>query len=268
MKRILLIGIQSPEVEHLAERLRTPDTQVLVAPGGLYALTMLERERPHLILTVAELGDMTGIELNAMVKKDFSVSGVQVVLLARSLEEKLLAERQGDFDLIVLDDRPLEAVADRLQRLIRRGLISGSSVPPDLAEGDGPREISGTLGEMSFAELTLALSQTAKTGRLHLEVEEQHGLVLMLDGMIRHAVFRDAIGIPAFARLVYESERIPTMPFRFEPLTAHEVLRHPKSLEQTAPQLLLSAAVDLDENTTTEMVTAGIKEWLRREEDG
>ena len=137
-----------------------------------------------------------------------------------------------------------------------------------MAELETSQEMSGTLGALTFAELTQALSQTARTGRLHLEVEEQRGLLLMLDGMIRHVVYRDAVGIPAFARLVYESERIPNIPFRFEPLTAHEVLRLPKALEQTAPQLLLSAAVDLDENTTTEMVTAGIKEWLRREEDG
>ncbi len=268
MKKVLLIGTESPEIEHLAERLRTEGTQVRVAPGGLYALTMLERERPHLILTIADLGDMTGIELNSMVKRDFAVSEVQVVLLARNLQEKVLAERQGDFDLILLDDRPLGALADRLNRLVRHGLLPNPEAPAELPSTGVARELSGTLGVLTFAELTQALSQTAKTGRLHLEADDQRGSILILDGMIQHAVFRNAVGLAAFARLFFESERIPNIPFRFEPLTAQEVLRNPKTLEQTAQQLLLSAAVDLEENTTTEMVTAGIKEWLRREENG
>ena len=264
MKKILLIGAETREVESLAERLRADDAQVRVAPGGLYALTMLERERPHLILTIAELGDMSGIELSTMVKRDFSMSDVQIVLLARTLEEKLLGERQGEFDLILLDDRPLDAMARRLGRLIRRGLLPESPTPPELQ--DPGHVLTGSLGVLSFAELTQALSHTSKTGKLTLDVKGGRGVVFFADGIIQHAAFRDAVGQAAFSWLFYETERTTHTSFRFEPLSAHQMLRQSKTIDQSAQQLLLAAAVDLDENTTTELVTAGLKKWLREEE--
>ena len=268
MKKILLIGAESAHVEILAQKLSTAGTQIQAASGGLYALTMLERERPHLILTCAELGDMTGIELCNMVKNDFDLSDVQVILLARTLDEKVNAERRGEFDLILLDDRPLEALAGRLGRLIRRGLIDEETpTPPGLASGGG-QVLTGSLGVLSFAEVSQALSQTAKTGKLSLEAENGRGTVLFADGKIQHATFRNAVGPPAFARLFYETERTLNTAFRFEPMTPRQMQRLPKTIDQTAQQLLLAAAVDLDENTTTEMVTAGIKEWLQKEEKG
>lgn len=267
MKKILLIGAEAPQVEALARRLEAGDTQIRAAPGGLYALTMLERERPHLILTCASLGDMTGIELCSMVKNDFALSDVQVILLARNLDEKVDAERRGEFDLILLDDRPLEALAGRLGRLIRRGLLDEEApAPPGL--GSGSQSLNGSLGVLSFAELTQALSQTSKTGRLSLEAENGLGAVWFCDGKIQHATFHNGSGPAAFARLFYETERTVNTAFRFEPMTLRQMQRHPKTIDQTAPQLLLAAAVDLDQNTTTEMVTAGIKEWLQKEEQG
>lgn len=267
MKKILLIGAEASQVEVLAKRLQTDDSRIRAAPGGLYALTMLERERPHLILTCAELGDMTGIELCSMVKNDFALSEVQVILLARNLDEKADAERRGEFDLILLDDRPLEALANRLGRLIRRGLLDDETTAP--AElGSAGQSLTGSLGVLSFAELTQALSQTAKTGKLSLEAENGRGTVWFADGKIQHAAFRDHVGSAAFARLFFETERTVNTAFRFEPMTLRQMQRHPKTIDQTAPQLLLAAAVDLDENTTTEMVTAGIKEWLQKEEKG
>lgn len=266
MKKVLLIGTESREVEALADRLQTLKAQIRVAPGGLYALTLLERDRPDLILTVADLGDMSAVELCTLAKRDLSLSKIQIVLLARTLEEKLFGERQGDFDLILLDDRPLDALADRLQRLITQGVLAPSDNPL-LTRAIREHRLSGSLGVMSFAELIQALGQTDKTGRLILESEENRGSVLFADGMIQHATFRNSEGASAFAGLFHEAERATRMAFRFEPLTEQQMHGLPTTIGRAARSLLLSAAVDLSENTTTEMVTAGVKDWLRREED-
>ena len=259
MKKILLIDAETREVEALAEQLQSEGTQVRVAPGGLFALTMLEREQPHLILSRSDLGDMSGEELCSMVKRDNLLSGTQVVLLARSLEEKVWAEQEGEFDLVLLDNRPLDTLAASLGRMLDRGLrpMESESRASEMA---GTQVISGSLGVLSFAELTQAFSQTGKTGRLILDAEQGRGEVLFADGKVRHAVFGRSRGIPAFARLFYETERSSNTAFRFEPMDLNRISDMPRTIDQTAQQLLLSAAVHLDENTTTEMVVAGLGE--------
>lgn len=259
MKKILLIDAEVRKVEALAEQLQSEGTQVLVASGGLFALTMLERERPHLILSRSDLGDMSGEELCSMVKRDNLLSGTQVVLLARNLDEKFWAEQEGEFDLVLLDDRPLEALAASLRRMLDRGLRPMTDDSRSVEMGRA-QVITGSLGVLSFAELTQAFSQTGKTGSLILDAEEGRGEVLFADGKVRHAVFGRSRGIPAFARLFYETERSANTAFRFEPLSLEQISEMPRTIDQTAQQLLLSAAVHLDENTTTELVIAGLGE--------
>jgi CheY-like chemotaxis protein len=249
LKRVLLIDAETREVEGLASQLESQDTQVRVAAGGLYAMTMLERERPQLILSRADLGDMSGAELCAMVQRDPSLSGTRVVLLARNLEEKLQAEREGDFDLVLLEDRAVDVLANRLLHLLRRG---DSPPVPEASPIGRPsaQVISGSLGILSFAELTQAFSQTGKTGRLSLDVEGEAGEVIFVDGRVRHAVFRERRGAVAFNRLFADSEKTTNVDFHFAPMNREEVQGEPQTIDQTAQQLLLSAAVSLDEHNT------------------
>ena len=169
-RKLLLVDRSNTEISTLAEQLQGGGARVLLAAGGLYALTMLEREQPHLLITRFELGDMTGIDLCSLIKRDDLLAGIQVVLLARSLEEKLSAERAGGFDLILIDDRPPSVLAASLKRLIERGLRSPAPLQVASPEKTGEQSIAGTLGVLNFAELSQALSQTGKTGRLDLEI--------------------------------------------------------------------------------------------------
>lgn len=241
MKKILLIDAEAREDGVLVEELRTAGVEVRVASGGLYALTMLERERPDLIASRADLGDMVGTELCAMVKRDFSMASTRVVLLARDLEEKLRAEREEDFDQVLLAEDPPTGLAGDLLRCL------DPPREPVVAEPHRPQVISGSLGVLSFAELTQAFSQTGKTGRLVLDAEAGRGEVLFARGRIRHACFGPARGAAAFGRLFRLAERSANTTFRFEPLTAASLSRQPRTLDLTAQQLLLSAAVQMDE---------------------
>ncbi|MCG8457601.1 MAG: response regulator, partial [Holophagales bacterium] len=106
MSKILLVYAQARPAELLGRLLEARGAEVLLAPGGLYALTMLEREQPDLILTRADLGDMTGGDLCSMVKRDFSLGQTPVVLLTAGPGERSRAERDADFDLVLEEDAP------------------------------------------------------------------------------------------------------------------------------------------------------------------
>ncbi|MEM6794445.1 MAG: response regulator receiver protein, partial [Acidobacteriota bacterium] len=67
--KILLVDAGHAELSELAKQLRSA-ARVQVASGGLFALTLLERERPDAVLTRAHVGDMSGAELCGLVKKD------------------------------------------------------------------------------------------------------------------------------------------------------------------------------------------------------
>lgn len=273
MRKLLLVDRSDTEMGPLAGSLRGAATQVMLAGGGLYALTMLEREQPHLLLTRFDLGDMTGPELCALIKRDDFLAGIQVVMLARNLEEKLAAERSGGFDLVLVDDRPVAILAASLRRLVERG--AQPEPPPPPAE-DQVREqsIDGTLGVLNFTELTQALSQTGKTGRLVLETGGDGPTVVLFEaGRVRHATYRNAHGIPAFARLYCETERAGGTVFRFEPMSRERIAAEPCTIDRPAQQLLLTAAVELDHFNTTELSTfsrselEGFGDGEPREED-
>lgn len=254
-RKLLLVDRSDSEITTLADQLQDGGARVLLASGGLYALTMLEREQPELLITRFELGDMTGVELCALVKHDDLLAGIQVALLARSLEEKLAAERAGGFDLILIDDRPPAMLAASLRRLIERGLRSSAPLPAAAPEKGAEQSIAGTLGVLNFAELSQALSQTGKTGRLELEIgaPDEPAMVLFDHGRVRHASFRKTRGTPAFAQLYYETERAGGIVFRFEPMPAEKMATQPQTIDRSAQQLLLSAAVELDHYNTTEL---------------
>ncbi|MEM8998234.1 MAG: response regulator, partial [Acidobacteriota bacterium] len=223
MKKVLLVDRSDVELGPLAGRLDGATTRVQVACGGLYALTMLEREQPHLLLTRYDLGDMTGPELCALIKRDDLLSDIQVVMLARTLEEKLAAERNGGFDLILVDDRPAPVLAATLRRLVNRDAGDPPTPAPE-PEPSRERSIAGTLGVLNFAELTQAFSQTGKTGRLVLETADGGSTVVLFEeGRVRHVSYRGADGVGAFARLYCETERADGAAFRFEPMSVEQI---------------------------------------------
>ncbi|MEM6796324.1 MAG: DUF4388 domain-containing protein, partial [Acidobacteriota bacterium] len=202
---------------------------------------------------------------------------------AKTLGEKVSAELAGAFDRVLLDDRPAAALAASLARLLdTAAAAAGGAAPgarvaalktpapaattrePSDAEDSGaagpPRPalekgIAGTLGVLSFAELTQALSQTGKTGRLILDTAEQPAMVLFHKGLVRHAVYRNSTGLAAFGGLFTRSERAADLSFRFEPMSLGQIASGPRTLDRTAQELLLAAAVDLDHRDTADPPT-------------
>jgi CheY-like chemotaxis protein len=80
--KALVVMDSSLETLELCDELTRAGLYTQHAPSGLYALTMLERERPDLIVSCEDLGDMTGHELLEIVREDGSTNDTVFVLLA------------------------------------------------------------------------------------------------------------------------------------------------------------------------------------------
>ncbi|MEM6457097.1 MAG: response regulator [Acidobacteriota bacterium] len=273
MKKLLLIDSQVARATALASRLENASLPVgvKVAPSGLYALTMLEREAPDVVVVSAALDDMPAHELCIIVKQDFAFAGLPVVLLASSEREAeqaavprdgsgvfLAAQPDGsmprvDYDLVLLEGDDVDAAAARLRQFALWSARGAKRAADDDATNPGTQTIVGSLGVLDFSELTQAFSQGRKTGLLTFDLEHHMAEMVFEDGQVVHAAFGDLQAYEAFGRLFYETERLENTTFRFRPMPLDEVAAMPHTITMSAQQLLLTVAVDVDEERTVEM---------------
>jgi CheY-like chemotaxis protein len=79
--KALVVMPATIEALELCDNLSAQGFAVAHAPSGLYALTLMERDRPDLILAAADVVDMSGRELLAILGEEFQTD-VPVILLS------------------------------------------------------------------------------------------------------------------------------------------------------------------------------------------
>jgi CheY-like chemotaxis protein len=177
----------SLETLELCDELTRAGLYTQHAPSGLYALTMLERERPDLIVSCEDLGDMTGHELLEIVREDGSTNDTVFVLLADN------ASNLGPNDVLMPPNASNHEIIHRSELLLglEPGAISPENLPSLLADeqpaftpeqqarltgeypaprlGSGEFSVSGT-GEV-YPELSITTTQIQ--ARTMLEIAER-----------------------------------------------------------------------------------------------
>jgi CheY-like chemotaxis protein len=120
----------SLETLELCDELTRAGLYTQHAPSGLYALTMLERERPDLIVSKEDLGDMTGHELLEILREDGSTNDTVFVLLADN------ASNLGPNDVLMPPNASNFEIIHRSELLLglEPGAISPENLPSLLAD--------------------------------------------------------------------------------------------------------------------------------------
>jgi hypothetical protein len=124
--KILLIEPDLARAAALATALgRDGGAQVRIAPDCFYALTLIERERPDLIVAGTCLGGIGAGELAAIVRSDPALAGVRLALYASQAAPPAGLDGGGVFDLV------LDAAASAPQLAASlRGLAGLAAAPP------------------------------------------------------------------------------------------------------------------------------------------
>src|SRR5262252_11226436 len=94
---------------------------VLAVASGSFALTMLERNRPDLIVSRAGVPDIDGYELCSIVRKDPLMTGVLFLLLANPGDGSGAAMLEDKPDQTLAGDLPFTAVVSEVANLLDRG---------------------------------------------------------------------------------------------------------------------------------------------------
>jgi CheY-like chemotaxis protein len=128
--KALVVMDSSLETLELCDELTRAGLYTQHAPSGLYALTMLERERPDLIVSKEDLGDMTGHELLEIVREDASTTDTVFVLLADN------ASNLGPNDVLMAPNASNHEIIHRSELLLglEPGAISPENLPSLLAD--------------------------------------------------------------------------------------------------------------------------------------
>ncbi|AFZ65854.1 response regulator [Deinococcus peraridilitoris] len=148
---VLLIMSQMARAAQFEAYLRAAGAEVLRAESGLHALTQLERTAPDAIVCAAQLEDMSGRELLAILRDDSQFREVVFLLLDSEEDDEF-----GIHDAAIASPAsPAQAVQELLPVLLRDSLGSGKAV-------EGNLEILGLDGLLS------ALTQGRRSGRLEI----------------------------------------------------------------------------------------------------
>ena len=255
MAKVLLVDADRDNRIPLQEALAGAGYEVLLAPTGSFALTMLERERPDLIVSQAHIQDMDGFELCAIVRSDPATADTLFLVLAQWGAGIPNAAARARADMVLLGNPAAASVVTWVAVLLRRGgRTDGLPGQGDAAGAGGvagvPEEgpsLQGSLSVLDLMELTQAIGSGRKTGRLTLTLGAGPGTILFDAGRVVHAEFGERKGELAFKALVAASQEDPGGTFCFVPWEGREATEGPQTIQAGVQQLLLGFALETDE---------------------
>ena len=224
-------------------------SDVLALTSGSFALTMLERNRPDLIVSRVGVPDIDGYELCAIVRKDPLMTGVLFLLLASPGDATAASMLEDKPDQTLAGDLPLTAIVSEVANLLGRGKAAPVATKEPPAPGlqhDGAHGLRGSLAVMELPDITQAIALGAKTGQLVVSLSSGRGSVFFDRGQVVHAEFFGLIGETAFAALLVAAYGEANGTFAFNPLEA-AAANGVKTIHRDLKQLLLSAAAGIDE---------------------
>ncbi len=252
MARLLLIDPDRGTVAALQKALAVAGlTDVSAVVSGSFALTMLERDRPDLIVSRARIHDIDGYELCGIVRSDPEFTGILFVVLADAEDEVPAgAFEEGGADRILVGAFSPETIVTEVRSLLAARTIPESesesaAEPVPVAVAAAPEGLRGSLDVMDLAEVAQAIALGGKTGHLVLALASGEGTVVFDRGRIVHAEFGQLVGEPAFTALVVTSHRAPGGTFFFNPMEAATSFQ--RTIERSVESLLLSTAAGIDE---------------------
>lgn len=221
--------------------------------SGSFALTMLERTRPDLIVSRVGVPDIDGYELCSIVRKDPSMTGVLFLLLASPGDgppEGMLEEKP---DQTLAGDLPVTTIVSEVASLLK----ARATPPAEGASPAAPAELThglrGSLEVMELPDITQAMALGGKTGELLVTLPSGRGVVVFDHGRVVHAEFFGLIGETAFAALLVAAHGAVRDEahgnFVFNPLE-NGAVSATKTIHRDLKQLLLSAAAGIDEGRT------------------
>jgi CheY-like chemotaxis protein len=289
MPRLLLIDPDRDALDALHAALRRAGFEdVTTVTSGAFALTTLERNRPDLIVSRAGVPDIDGYELCAIVRNDPSMTGVLFLLLEGPGDHAPAPRHEDKPDQVLAGDLPLATIAAAVDALLHLAQAEDDvavhaererPIEPEAAEASATDVVAAPVAEvaatggapsqpaapeppveeeapaaggfevMKLAEAMEEIVVGQKTGHLVLTLRSGRGVIVFERGKVVHTEFFGLIGEIAFTALLVAAHGEAQGSFGFEALAALPP-NAMRTIKRDLKQLLLSAAVGIDEGRT------------------
>jgi CheY-like chemotaxis protein len=268
--KVLLAIADAKSRTALEKALGEAGYDVMVAPSGSFAITMVEWTRPDLVVSSAHVEDMDGYELFSLMRNDPATTGKPFLLLAGHERSIALAAAEAGVDVAITGDFTVEMVVGRVGQLLAPGgddradrqegrvepaggqrslqslwqtIEAAGSALPEASTG----AFQGSLGAIDLIEVVQAIALGGKTGCLIVSLSAGQGAILFDSGQILHTGFRGSAGEEAFAALISAAQGDAHARFCFNRADRAAVAHLPKTIFRSVDQVLLSIATSIDE---------------------
>jgi CheY-like chemotaxis protein len=249
MPKVLLVDPEPDSRGAFERALRGDGYEVSVAASGSFALTQLEWDRPHVIVTQARMDDMDGCELFGLVRSDPKTGDIPFLLLA-GLERHIAAQAaEHGVDRLCTGHVSMRIFLDGVRALLAGEPAASAPAPAaPAAPAEPPAQVMrGTLDVMDLPALAQAIAMGGKTGRLAVRLAAGPGVLEFEAGQLVHAEFGGESGEQAFADLVCASQAEGTGDFCFSPVPREQTGKLPRTVHRSVDRLLLRIAAGIDE---------------------
>jgi CheY-like chemotaxis protein len=228
---LLLIDPDARRRAALATALTAVGHEVVVAASGGFALTMLERRRPDVILCRYQIEDMYAHEFCAIVRADPHTRDIPFILLT---------------DRVPCDPEAVGRAVTDAARIAGPG--PAAVAPPRPLRPAKPvlAPAQPVLHGTEMYPIVRAVCDGRKTGRLRARLGTTEGALLFEGGKLVHAEFAGQEGKPAITGLLAAAQASRGGIFNFVPWDGAEVPRRARSSDRAEEDLLLQAWASLE----------------------
>ncbi|HEV8675111.1 MAG TPA: response regulator [Methylomirabilota bacterium] len=140
MAKVLLIDADWENLVALQKALATAGYEVTVALSGSFALTMLEWDRPDLIVSLSENQDMDGYELCSIIRADPTTKNIPFLLLTGPAGPVAAAAARAGVSRVIAGKFNLSTLVGQVGELLSRRQTDAAPAP---ARESAPTESSG-----------------------------------------------------------------------------------------------------------------------------
>ncbi len=118
MAKVLLVDGDPDRIEVTRRALAGGGYEVALAPGGSFALTMLEWDRPELVVSHADVPEVDGYELCSIIRSDPKTKNLAFLLLAGPSGPTAGAAARAGVDMVLAGNfNPADVLAS-VRRLL------------------------------------------------------------------------------------------------------------------------------------------------------
>ena len=243
MPSLLFVAANPEETAGLRREMELLGHSVSVAPGSFYALTLLERNAPDVLVAWPDVGEPSAEELCTILRQDPAMERIRLVVVRPDGLPPFPTPGVAG----IAPGSPAE-LCSALGRFLPPSPPAGAEQAAEDLTAVVPEggALVGRLDTIQLAHLVQALAELKRTGCLRVLFFSAESHAYFDAGRLVHATFGELEGERALQESLLEAEAQPGALFAFDRYDAGRIGAIPGTVTARLESILLDASALLD----------------------